>query len=124
MKKFSFSDRLKSFVYAIRGIKHLIKFEHNAWIHLFATTLVIVLSIWLKISKMEWIAIVFTIGLVFIAEGINTAIEKLADAITIEQNENIKRAKDISAGVVLIAALTAVIIGLLILLPHLIEKVK
>lgn len=124
MSKFSINDRIKSFKHALNGIQFFIRFEHNAWIHLFALVFVVVLSICLNISKMEWVAIVFAIGLVFLVEGINTAIEKLADSVSLEENEHIKKAKDISAGAVLIAAITAVIIGLLILLPHIIEKIK
>lgn len=124
MKSFSVKDRLKSFVYAIKGIKLLIRFEHNAWIHILALIVVVIIGLWLRISRPEWAFIVFAIGIVFIAEGLNTAIEKLADAITPEYNEHIKKAKDISAGAVLTAAITAVIIGLLIFIPPIIDKVK
>lgn len=124
MKSFSLRDRLKSFVHAIKGIQLLIKFEHNAWIHVFALIVVVLIGFWLGISRPEWIFIVLAISIVFIAEGLNTAIEKLADAITTAHNEHIKKAKDISAGAVLIAAITAVVMGLLVFTPHIIEKFK
>jgi len=70
-----------------------------------------------RISTGEWIAVVFCIGLVFALELINSAIENIADFITIERNETIKKVKDLSAGAVLAAAIASAIIGLIIFLP-------
>lgn len=118
MNNFSIKNRLKSFVHAFKGIQLLLKYEHNAWIHLFALVVVVLLALWLHISIAEWIYIVFAAGFVFVSEAINTAIEKMANAISIEKNEHIKKAKDIGAGAVLIAAITAAIIGLLVFIPY------
>lgn len=80
-KAFSFSDKLKSFGYALNGIKILLKTEHNARIHLIASILALVLSYLHCISKMEWITILFYIDLVFMAELFNSSIEYLTDFV-------------------------------------------
>ena len=117
-EKFSFIKRLVSFRYAFNGLKILIKEEHNARIHLFITFCVLIAGAIFKISIIEWIAIIFCIGLVFALELINSAIENTTDFISKEKNETIKRIKDLSAGAVLIAAIASAIIGLMIFLPR------
>ena len=74
-----------------------------------------------QISKLEWLAIVFAIGLVFILEIINTAIEHLANFMSPDKHDAIKKIKDLAAAAVLIAAITAFIIGLIIFLPKMIS---
>lgn len=116
-KKFSITKRLKSFVFAFNGLKILFKEEHNSRIHLIATIIVIFVSIFFELNTFEWIAIIFSIGLALSAEIINTAIENIANFLTIENNNKIKIIKDLSAAAVLISALTAFTIGLIIFLP-------
>lgn len=99
-------------------MKHFAAEEHNGWIHAGATVLVIAASIYFKLSADEWRWIILAIALVWLAETLNTAIERLADAITLEPNENIGHAKDIAAGAVLAAAAIAVVIGSTIFLPR------
>jgi len=96
----------------------LVKTEHNARIHLLASALVISLGIILKISSAEWILISVVIGIVFITELINSAIERLSDIIEPSKNEKIRDAKDYSAAAVLVAAFIAVITGILIFIPR------
>jgi len=116
--KFSLVDRLKSFSFAFNGLKNLWKEEHNFRIHFIATVSVVIAGFVLKISTVEWIAIILSIGLVFVTEIINTSIENLSDFVSPDKNEQIKKIKDISAAGVLIAATTAFIIGLIIFLPE------
>jgi diacylglycerol kinase len=116
---FSISKRLKSFVFAFNGLKILFKEEHNSIIHLIVTVLVITASIYFELSMYEWIAVIFSIGLVFTAEIINTAIENIADFLTTEKNDKIKIIKDLSAAAVLVSVITAVTIGIIIFLPKL-----
>jgi len=116
-KGFSISRRLKSFVFAFNGLKILFKEEHNSRIHIVAAILVIAASVVFDLNAYEWIAVIFSIGLVFTAEIINTAIEKIADNLKNEKNNKIKIIKDLSAAAVLISALTALTIGLIIFLP-------
>lgn len=116
--KFSIADRLKSFVFAFEGIAAFFKKEHNAWIHLAASGIVIFLAIVLKISAMEWIAICFAIGLVWITEMLNTCVEKMLDFMSTEINPKIKLIKDIAAGAVLVAAIVALVIGAIVFFPY------
>ncbi len=118
-QKFSVSQRLKSFSYAFNGLKILLREEHNARIHLLATTLVVIAGVVLKISTVEWIAIVFAIGFVITTEIINSSIENIADFISLGKNEKIKKIKDLAAAGVLVSAATALIIGLIIFIPKL-----
>ena len=110
--------RGKSFACALRGIAVLLRTQTNARIHLLATVLVVAAGFMFRISRGEWVPLAFAIGIVWIAEAVNTAIEALADRITRENDDAIRRAKDVAAGAVLLAAITAAIIGLLILGPH------
>jgi diacylglycerol kinase (ATP) len=122
MKKkepFSIKKRGNSFQHAFEGIKIFFQEEHNAWIHLAATILVIALSFVFPVTRMEAIALVLTIGFVWVAEIFNTAIEKMMDFISVEKNQKIKAIKDLSAAAVLIAALIAVITGCFVFIPKL-----
>ena len=116
-KKFSFRKRLTSFRYAFNGLKMLIKEEHNARIHLFAAICVVVAGIIFRISTFEWIIIIACIGWVFVTELINSAIENMADLISKEKSEAIKKIKDLSAGAALVAAIASAAIGLIVFLP-------
>ncbi len=118
-EKFSIKARLKSFKYAFNGLKILIKEEHNARIHLFAAISAIGLGIFFNISICEWIAIVFAIGFVISLEIVNSAIENIADFISPQKHDKIKKIKDLAASAVLIAAFCALIIGLLVFFPKL-----
>jgi undecaprenol kinase/diacylglycerol kinase (ATP) len=119
MKKINFSitKRIKSFGFAFNGLRILFKEEHNSRIHFFAIVIVIIAAILFKLNTYEWISIIFSIGLVITAEIINTAIENIADFLTTDKNDNIKRIKDLSAAAVLISAMTALLIGLIVFLP-------
>lgn len=116
-RKFSIIKRINSFKYAFNGLKILFQEEHNSRIHLFASVVVIILGFVLKVSFNEWFALIFACGFVFTTEIINSSIENLADFISPEKNELIKKVKDLSAAAVLISAITALIIGLLIFSP-------
>lgn len=122
-KHFSIKARLKSFAYAFNGIIALIKNEHNARIHLFATICVIPAGFFFHLSAGEWIAVIFAIGFVFSAEAVNSAIEYLADFVSPGRHELIRLAKDIAAAAVLFAAITAAIVGLIIFLPKIINLI-
>ncbi len=116
-QKFSLRKRIKSFGFALNGLKILIKEEHNFRIHLAAVLVVLIAGIVFHISEFEWIAVVFAIGFVLALEIINTAIENIADFISPGESEKIKIIKDVTAAGVLVSAITALIIGLIIFLP-------
>lgn len=116
-KPFSWKARGQSFGFAWAGILRFFRAEHNAWLHLGATVLVIVLGIILHISRTEAIALVFAIALVWVTEMINTAIEKTMDLLMPQVHPKVKIIKDVAAGAVLIAAMAAAIVGGIIFLP-------
>jgi undecaprenol kinase/diacylglycerol kinase (ATP) len=119
--KFSARNRISSFMNALNGLKTVILGEHNAWIQLAVALCVIIAGVIFKITTAEWIAVVFVIGLVISLEIINTSIEKLADFVSQEKQEAIKKVKDISAAGVLTGAITALAIGLIIFLPKIVR---
>jgi diacylglycerol kinase (ATP) len=119
MKPFSIRKRFRSFVYAFRGLKIMLINEHNAWIHSIVAIIVIVLGFVYQVSLTEWCLLVFSMGLVLTAEALNSSVEELTDLVSPGINEKAGRAKDIGAGAVLIASITAAIIGLIIFIPKL-----
>ena len=111
---------INSFKYAICGIITSLKSERNMKIHVTTMILVIIMGIILKISKFEWIICIILFSIVIGAELFNTSIEIVVDMITKEKNEMAKKAKDISAGGVLVIAIGSAIIGLIIFIPKII----
>lgn len=114
---FSVRARLKSFVYAGRGLRWLAQDEHNAWVHLAASVAVIVAGLALHIPLDDWRWLVFAIAFVWVTEAINTAVEELCDFVSPDFAQAIGRVKDLAAGAVLAASLAAAVIGLLTLGP-------
>ena len=114
-----FQSRIRSFGYAFAGWWHVIRTQRNAWIHTLATVLVFALGLWLGLSTQEWAIIILTVALVWTAEFINTAIEAVVDLAIKEQHPLARVGKDVGAAAVLIAALAAVLVGLLVLGPPL-----
>lgn len=120
-KKFSFRKRILSFKYAIEGLRIFFCHEHNAWIHIVATVFVVLLGLFYGITSTEWLFVSMAIGLVFVTEAVNTAIEYLCNLVSREYHPEIKVVKDVAAGAVLLSALVAVVIGVVIFLPRLFE---
>ena len=115
--RFSIKRRLKSFRYAFSGLRVLVREEHNARIHLFATVCVIVMGVLLRISCTEWVAVALAIGLVFGMEAINSAVENICDFVCPERDARIKKIKDLAAAAVLLSAIAALAVGLFIFIP-------
>lgn len=113
------TSRIHAFGHAFRGWGHVLKTQQNAWIHSLVASLVIALGLWLRISTVEWAILVITIAMVFTAEFINTSIEAVVDLASPTHHPLAKVGKDVGAGAVLVAALSAIIVGLLILGPPL-----
>jgi len=118
---FSVRSRLSSFIHAFRGLRSLIKNEHNARIHLAAAVVAVTAGILFKISRAEWMLIIIVIGMVFLAELLNSSLEALADIVDPEWNEKIRKSKDFASAAVLISAIVSVIIGGLIFIPKLLD---
>jgi diacylglycerol kinase (ATP) len=106
--------RLASFGFALRGVRALLAAEPNARIHLLATVAAIGLGFALRITPLEWCAIVAAIALVWAAEAFNTAIETICDLVHPEPHPLVARAKDVAAAGVLGAAVGAAVIGALV----------
>jgi diacylglycerol kinase (ATP) len=117
-KKESFlSNRLKSVGYAFKGALLLLKTEASIKIQFFIALLLTAAGFYFNISTYEWLAQILSIGLVMSVEGVNTAIEEIANFIHPERHIKIGLIKDIGAGAVFIASVCATIIGLIIYLP-------
>jgi len=112
-------SRINSFAHAFNGLFFTLRNEKNSWIHLFLTVIVILAGFYFNISRIEWIIIVISTALVWMAELINTSLEKIVDLITIEKNSSAKLAKDVAAAAVLVSAFMAVLVGLIIFIPYL-----
>lgn len=106
---------LRSFGFAGQGIFELFRFENNAKVHALAAVLVVGSGWWLHLSRVEWAVLLTQIGLVWAAEAFNTAIEKLCDVVSPGFHPQIRIIKDLSSGAVLLLALTAAVVGLIIL---------
>jgi diacylglycerol kinase (ATP) len=110
---------LQSFGHAFRGIVFGLLTQRNVLIHALASFVVIVLGFVLQIERWEWCAILISCGLVWAAELLNTAIERLADRVTLEREEAIRVVKDAAAGAVLAASIAAAAVGAVVFLPRL-----
>ena len=106
---------VRSFRFAGQGIADLFRYENNARVHLLAAIGVIGVCFWLNLNQTEWAIVLTQIGLVWAAEGFNTAIEKLCDLVSPGYHPQIKAIKDMSAGAVLLVVLVAVVVGSLLI---------
>jgi diacylglycerol kinase len=111
------TSRYHSFRFAFHGWGYVLKTQRNAWIHSLIATLVILMGLWLGLTPQDWAVLVITIAMVFTAEFINTAIEAVVDLASPNHHPLAKVGKDVGAAAVLVAALAAILVGLLILGP-------
>ena len=116
------SHLLRSFYFAFAGLGFLFRTQRNARIHVVVGAIACGLGWWLRINRVEWAIIVLTMASVLILEGLNTAIEAAVDLASPTVHPLAKVAKDVAAGMVLVAAIAAVIIGLLIFAPPFMMK--
>lgn len=115
---------LASYRYAFRGIRLAFRHENNMIVHIAAAMAVVLVNYLLNVTTTEWLISLILIGLAWMAEIFNTAIEKLADRVTREHDPLIGQVKDLSAGAVLIICLFAVVCALVIYLPYLIAYME
>lgn len=111
--------RIESFAHAFRGIREFIALGTNAKIQVVAAFAIIGLGYVLSFTLNEWIAITLCIGFVLSAEAMNTALEELANEITEERKESIRRVKDIAAGSVLVASIASLVVAVLLVFKRL-----
>ncbi|NPV26847.1 MAG: diacylglycerol kinase family protein [Firmicutes bacterium] len=112
---------LQSFRYAIEGVGYALRTQRNMRIHSAVAVVVVGLGYCLRLTRTEWVAIIFAVALVLVMEMVNTAIEKTIDLVTSKHHPLAKIAKNVAAGAVLVAAANAVVIGLLVFSPYLNE---
>jgi diacylglycerol kinase len=116
------SSRLASFRHAFSGWWYVIRTQRNAWIHAVLSTAVVLLGLWLRLDRRDWALIFLTIAVVWISEFVNTALEAVVDLASPGIHPLAKVGKDVGAAAVFIAAITAVLVGLLVLGPPLWQK--
>jgi len=102
---------------AFAGLRYLFQTQRNFRIHVVATLLVVLAGVWLKLSVLNWVLIVFAIGLVWISESFNTALECFFDLIEPQENRLVKAGKDTAAAAVLIASILSAVIGVMVFGP-------
>jgi diacylglycerol kinase len=117
-------SRIISFGHAFRGLWYVLRTQRNAWVHTITTLSVVVLGLWLTLPDRDWAVLTLTIAIVWTAEVLNTSIEAVVDLASPVHHPLAKVGKDVGAAAVLIAAGTAVLVGLLILGPPLWEKIN
>ena len=110
---------MRSFGFALEGVSYLIRTQRSAQIELAIAAAVVAVAGWLGVSEIEWAVLVLTISLVLALEALNTAIELAVTVASPQRHPLAKAAKDVSAAMVLIAATGSVVVGVLVLGPHL-----
>jgi len=118
------STWIATFQHAFSGLGFVIRTQPNARVHILATIAVLITGLWLQIGKQDWLILVLTIALVWMAECFNTALEQLVDLASPDFHPLAGQAKDAAAAAVLITAIAALIVGLLIFLPPLLDKLS
>jgi diacylglycerol kinase (ATP) len=119
MSDFTVISRIRSVRFALRGIRWMLRSQHNAWIHAAATLVAVTAGAIFRIDAHEWLVIVLAIMAVWTAEALNTAFEALCDVASPDFHPSVERAKDVAAGAVLISAIGSVLVAVLIFGPRL-----
>jgi diacylglycerol kinase (ATP) len=116
-------SRIAAFRYAFAGWWYVLRTQRNAWLHAIATIASVAMGIWLELDRMDWALLVLAIGIVWLSEFINSALEAIVDLASPEIHPLARVGKDVGAAAVLIAAVTAAAIGLLVFGPPLWSKI-
>lgn len=117
-------DHFESQKVALTGLKLILRNERNFRIQLIIASLTVIFGLIFNFTHRDWISISLLIGMVLIAEAFNSVIEALSDTLSQEYRVNIRYAKDVSAGAVLISAMVSVVAGVLIVFPYILEVVE
>lgn len=115
----SFRRLIKSFTYAIRGLAKVFREEQNLRIQIMAGFGVFVFGIWVDLARMEWVALFIVSMIVLLMEVVNSAVERITDLFKPRINTYVKEIKDIMAAAVMLSSIGAVVVGLIVLGPHL-----
>ena len=122
-RAFSIGARLKSLGHALDGLRLMLRTQHNAWLHLAATLVVLTAGLVLGLTVEAWMALILAIVIVWVAEALNTAFELLCDVASPDFHPIVKAAKDVAAAAVLLSAIGALTVGTIVFLPRLIRLV-
>lgn len=122
MNRHQSRSRLASFGHALAGLGHVLRTQRNAWIHAVASLIVILLALWLNLGLTHWALLFLAMGLVWMAEFVNSALEATVDLASPEIHPLARVGKDVGAAAVLLAAVCAAVVGFLILGPPLVER--
>lgn len=115
-------NRKRSFIYAFQGLRTILRTQANMRIHLFVAALVVAVGWWLELGRTDWCLLVLAIIMVLVAESFNTALEFLTDLVSPDYHLLAKHTKDTAAAAVLLMAIGAVVLGLLVLGPPLLQR--
>ncbi|MGD6774492.1 MULTISPECIES: diacylglycerol kinase family protein [Bacillaceae] len=113
-----------SFSYAFEGLRFVLRTERNIKFHVFIAVVMISMSLFFQITKVEWLILFLVIGGMFVIEIINTAIENVVDLVTEEFHPLAKTAKDVAASAALVFACISVIIGVILFGPYIVAYLK
>lgn len=113
-----------SFTYAIEGVKYAFSHDQNLRIHFYVAALVIIASIFFRVNAFEMGILGVMILLVICTEMINSAIEQMVNLIINEHRREAQIAKDVAAGMVLVASIGSVIVGILVFTPHILKLLQ
>ena len=116
--RFSLIGRIKAFRFALKGMATLWREEPTTRFHAVTSLAAVALGFWAGLGRIEWVLVVLFIGLAWFAEAVNTAVERAADAVTLEHHPLIGKAKDVASAAVLISNLTALVGGAILFWPH------
>lgn len=113
-----FKRLFKSFQYAFRGLIKVFREEQNLRVQVSFGILVLFSAWFFELERLEWIVLILVIGLVFLAEIFNSAVERVTDVLKPRINDYVKEIKDIMAAAVMLASIMAILAGLIIFIPH------
>lgn len=119
-----FKERYNSFKFAFRGLNSAVRSEPHMRLHVLSALAVVVAGFIFGITRVEWCILVGCMGMVFMAEIFNTAIETLTNLVSPDIHPLAGKTKDLAAGAVLAASITAAIIGTIVFLPYLLASVN
>jgi diacylglycerol kinase len=115
-------SRIASFGHALAGLAHVLRTQRNAWIHAVASLAVVLLALWLRLSLTHWALLFLAMAMVWMAEFVNSALEATVDLASPDAHPLAKVGKDVGAAAVLIAAISAALVGFVILGPPLAQR--
>ncbi len=110
---------IRSFGFAFEGVSYLIRTQRNARIELTVGLVVLIVAVWVRVTAVEWAVLALTTAIVLALEALNTALELAVTLASPERHPLAKAAKDVSAAMVLIAAIGSVLVGVAIFRPYL-----